>query len=243
MNLIIDMGNTLIKLAVFSNGALTCKEITNQNDLLSRLENLKLRYSNLSKAILSSVGKLTTSEMNRINSIFEVHVLDFQTNLPFTNLYQTPATLGVDRMALASAAVCQFPYKNVLVIDAGTCITYDFISTEKEYRGGAISAGLTMRYKALNAFTSNLPLLEPETPIDVIGVSTNTAIHSGVVYGVLAEMEGLIDRYQQKYTDLTVILTGGDAKFLSKQLKSSIFALPNFLLEGLDYILQFNTNA
>jgi type III pantothenate kinase len=161
--------------------------------------------------------------------------------MPFKNLYGTPKTLGVDRLALVSAASAQFSGKDVLVIDAGTCITYDFITKENSYLGGAISPGLRMRYQALNNLTAHLPLLDTKRPDHFIGQSTEQAIHSGVVFGVLNEMEGVIEAYKEKYSDLTVILTGGDANFLSKQLKSSIFANSNFLLEGLNHILQFNS--
>ena len=145
-------------------------------------------------------------------------------------------------MALVCASVRQFSDKNVLIIDAGTCITYDFINTDNEYLGGAISPGIRVRYKSLNNLTANLPLLESEMPKSIIGESTDESIHSGVIYGILNEIDGVIESYKLKFSDLTVILTGGDAKFLSKQLKSSIFANSNFLLEGLNFILQFNSN-
>ena len=145
-------------------------------------------------------------------------------------------------MALVSASVKHYPNNNVLIVDAGTCITYDFINNKNEYLGGAISPGLRMRYTSLNNLTANLPLLDISLPNDIMGNSTETSIHSGVVYGVLKEIDGVIEDYKLKYSDLTVILTGGDSNFLSKQLKSSIFATSNFLLEGLNFILQFNSN-
>jgi type III pantothenate kinase len=138
--------------------------------------------------------------------------------------------------------VYHYPDNNVLIIDAGTCITYDFITNKNEYLGGAISPGIRMRYKGLNNLTANLPLLETKSPEDIIGSSTNSSIHSGVVNGVVNEIDGFINAYKEKYSYLTVILTGGDANFLSEQLKSSIFANSNFLLEGLNYILEFNSN-
>ena len=143
---------------------------------------------------------------------------------------------------MVSASVQKYPYNNTLIIDAGTCITYDFVTNKNEYLGGAISPGIRMRYQSLNKLTAKLPLLETELPKDIIGNSTKNSIHSGVIFGVLKEIEGIIEVYVSKYKDLTVILTGGDANFLSKQLKSSIFANSNFLLEGLNFILQFNSN-
>ncbi|KJD31129.1 pantothenate kinase [Tamlana nanhaiensis] len=242
MTLVIDVGNTFIKLAVFNNDALLLKKVVSENAVIHGVEDIKNRYPKLNTAIISSVGSLKNETIHFLQSQFKLHELSSQVRLPFENLYETPHTLGVDRMALVAASVKQFPKKNVLIIDAGSCITFDFINRDNEYLGGAISPGIQMRYNALHNFTAKLPLLKSEEPINLIGTSTNQAIHSGVVNGVLNEIDGVINKYKLNYSDLTVILTGGDAKFLSKQLKSSIFALPDFLLEGLNYILQYNSN-
>lgn len=242
MNLIIDVGNTLVKLAVFSNGKLKVKETTTLDVFLEQVNSLKKKYPKIKKAIVSSVGLLNTAHIKHIETYFDLIQLNTETKLPFTNLYETPKTLGVDRIALVSASVNQFPKKNVLIIDAGTCITYDFITNNNEYLGGAISPGIAVRYKSLNNLTANLPLLDIELPSSITGTSTNSSIHSGVINGVLKEIDGVIEDYTLKYPDLTVILTGGNTNFLSKQLKSSIFANSNFLLEGLNHILQFNLN-
>ncbi len=130
----------------------------------------------------------------------------------------------------------------MLAIDAGSCITYDFKNKKEEYFGGAISPGISMRYKSLNNQTANLPLLNKKFPENITGNSTNESIHSGICKGVAKEIDGVIDEYNSRYKELTVILTGGDANFLSKQLKSTIFANSNFLLEGLNYILEYNLN-
>ncbi|MCF7567593.1 type III pantothenate kinase [Sabulilitoribacter arenilitoris] len=242
MNLIIDVGNTYVKLAVFNGDKIKVKYVIKLENLLNHIEFLKKEYKSINKVIISSVAKLKEKEVKYIDKNYNLILLNFDTKIPFKNLYNTPETLGIDRIALVSASVNYFPENNALIIDAGTCITYDFITAKNEYLGGAISPGIRMRYKSLNNLTANLPLLETETPNSIIGNSTNTSIHSGVVNGVLKEIEGVIEVYEQKYPDLTVILTGGDANFLSKQLKSSIFANSNFLLEGLNYILQFNSN-
>ncbi|WP_034041488.1 type III pantothenate kinase [Wocania ichthyoenteri] len=242
MNLIIDVGNTYVKLAVFKGDEIKRKDVVKLDHLLKYFNSLKKEYKSINKAIISSVGKLNDKDISYIDKQVDLILLNFETKLPFKNLYSTPKTLGIDRIALVSASVNQFPKKNTLIIDAGTCITYDFVTDKNEYIGGAISPGIRMRYKSLNNLTANLPLLETEIPNSITGNSTNTSIHSGVVNGVLKEIEGVINQYEQKYSDLTVILTGGDANFLSKQLKSSIFANSNFLLEGLNYILQFNSN-
>lgn len=243
MNLIIDVGNSFVKFAVFKDSKLIHKEVVETECVLERASFIKEKYNSIKGAIISSVGKLSENDIKVIDKYFNLIVLNSKTKLPFENLYETPKTLGVDRIALVCASVNQFPESNVLIIDAGTCITYDFVTSQNEYLGGAISPGLRMRYRALNSLTANLPLLDTEIPDNIIGRSTKSSIHSGVVNGVLKEIEGVIEVYEEKYSDLTVILTGGDANFLSKQLKSSIFANSNFLLEGLNYILQFNSNS
>ena len=163
------------------------------------------------------------------------------TEVPFKNLYKTPKTLGVDRIALVAGAVSQFSGHNILVIDAGTCITFDFVNSEGEYLGGAISPGLKMRFNSLNYFTANLPLLEIDELTDFIGKNTKESINSGVINGAIQEIDGVINQYNKKFLDLTVVLTGGDTNFLAKQLKSSIFANQNLLLQGLNRILIHNT--
>jgi type III pantothenate kinase len=242
MNLIIDVGNSYVKLAIFSENTLKQKEVIKQEQLLGQVNLLKKKFHSIKKGIISSVGKLNDNQLSQIKESIDLLILNSNTKIPFKNKYKTPKTLGLDRIALISASVKQFPKENVLIIDAGTCITYDFVNAKNEYLGGGISPGLYTRYKSLNNLTANLPLLKIQMPSDIVGASTNESIHSGVVNGLLKEIEGVIGEYKTKYSDLTVILTGGDANFLSKQLKSSIFANSNFLLEGLNYILQFNSN-
>ena len=241
MNLIIDIGNTSTKLAVFSKNKIIYKKRTSHEELLDSINEILIKYKKIDKGIISSVGKLTFNNIEELKSKIKFLELTHKLKFPFNNLYKTPKTLGVDRLALVSASVKEFDNKNVLIIDAGTCITYDFITQENNYLGGAISPGIYTRYKSLNNLTANLPLLEPKSIKYITGNSTTQSIHSGVVNGVLFEIEGVIEEYNKKYRDLTVILTGGDSKFLSKQLKNSIFANSNFLLEGLNYILEYNT--
>jgi type III pantothenate kinase len=159
---------------------------------------------------------------------------------PFKNKYTTPTTLGVDRMVLASGAVLQYPNQDVLIIDAGTCVTYDFVTHKKEYLGGAISPGLRLRYKALNDYTAKLPLLESNSPENIIGNSTDQSIHSGVVNGLCYEIEGFISEFSVKKDKFTIILTGGDAIFLANRLKSTIFADENFLLKSLHQLYTYS---
>ncbi len=242
MNLVIDVGNTYIKIGVFEKSEIVYKSTIEQTDFKETVRNLKNNYPLITDAIISSVSNLQDDFIEYVNEFFSVLFLDHLIQMPFKNLYKTPATLGIDRLALVAAAVDQFPKKNILVIDAGTCITYDFKNEKEEYLGGAISPGIKLRYNSLHEFTAKLPLLELKEPKNIIGNSTDEAIHSGIVHGVLNEIQGLIEEYCNIYPDLTVILTGGDAHFLSKRLKNSIFATSNFLLEGLNYILVFNNS-
>jgi type III pantothenate kinase len=145
-------------------------------------------------------------------------------------------------MVLATGAVLMFPNKNRLVIDAGTCITYDFIDANDVYHGGAISPGIKLRYESLHNYTSNLPLLTSEDPEAIIGNSTLQSIHSGVINGITFEIDSFISSILDKNDNFIIILTGGDAEFLAKRLKNTIFANPNFLLESLNQTFQFNQN-
>lgn len=241
MNLIIDVGNSFVKLAVFKQDKILVKYSVKNKEVLKTLRAIRKTYAGIDNAIISSVGKFRKTDLAYVNKYYKTLILNHQTKVPFINKYKTPTTLGIDRIALVSASVAKYPAQNVLIIDAGTCITYDFITAKNHYLGGAISPGIQMRYQALQHFTAKLPLLEPKFPKNYIGSHTNNAIHVGVTQGVLLEIEGTIQKYTLNYPDLTVILTGGDTNFLSKQLKSTIFANANFLLEGLQYILQINS--
>ncbi len=242
MNLIVDVGNTLTKFAVFQHNELIEKQVSTAESAFEIFSKILKMYPGLDKAIISSVAHMDEALLETIQNSLKTTVLGGDTRLPFNNLYKTPLTLGVDRMALVSAAVAQFPHANVLIIDAGTCITYDFVSLNNDYYGGAISPGLRLRYQSLHTLTAKLPLLDTAMPPFITGGTTSESIHSGVVFGVLKEIEGIIEEYRKKHEVLTIILTGGDADFLSKQLKNGIFANSNFLLQGLNYILEFNSH-
>ena len=239
MNLIIDVGNTRIKTAVFDDSKMIHNESLTFDSFVIEAVNIIKKY-NCKNAIISSVGAVNKSKIDELYAKINLLELNYNTKVPFMNKYSTPKTLGVDRIALVSSAIANYPNRNVLIIDAGTCITYDFVNNEGIYYGGAISPGLQMRYKALNFFTEKLPLLEPSEIIDLVGNSTESSIHSGVINGVINEIDGIIKQYRKKNTDLTVVLTGGDVNFLSNRLKNGIFANPNFLLEGLNTILTYN---
>jgi type III pantothenate kinase len=241
MNLVVDVGNTFVKFAVYKKEELIYKSSFKLSEFKRQFKQVGKEHPNIESAIISSVGRLSRNEIELIDNDLTILELNSKTKLPFNNCYKTPETLGVDRIALVSASVKQFPDNNTLIIDAGTCITYDFITDKNDYLGGAISPGIRLRYISLNNLTANLPLLDTDRPESLIGSTTESSIHSGVVNGVVKEIDGIIDQYLLDYPDLTVILTGGDAKFLSNQLKNSIFANSNFLLEGLNFILDYNS--
>lgn len=239
MNLIIDVGNTRIKTAVFENGKMIHNESLIYESFVSEAINIIKKF-NCTNAIISSVGAINKSQIAKLQAEINLIELNYTTKVPFLNKYSTPKTLGVDRIALVSAAISKYPKRNVLIIDAGTCITYDFVNKDGNYYGGAISPGLQMRYKALHGFTENLPLLELSEKCELVGNSTETSMHSGVINGVINEIDGIVKQYRKKNTDLTVVLTGGDVNFLANRLKNGIFANPDFLLVGLNKILTHN---
>lgn len=239
MNLIIDVGNTRVKVAVFESDTILEMFIFDKTKIISEVKKIT-KKNTFDSAIISSVASISEKKLQKLKEIVPLLELNHTIKVPFKNLYKTPTTLGVDRIALATAGIMKYSQKNILIIDAGTCITFDFINSKGEYLGGAISLGIKMRLKALHHFTAKLPLVEKQNIDYYIGKNTNESILSGVVNGVTQEIEGIISQYEEKYSNLTVVLTGGDTNFLSKQLKSSIFAHQNFLLEGLNAILTFN---
>jgi len=239
MNLIIDIGNTQVKAAVFESNRILEHAVFDEKTFLKNIESI-LKKHQIKSCILSSVKEMSVNYTEVLSKIPYFLELNASTKIPYNNLYGTPETLGLDRIALMAAASSEYSLKNVLVIDAGTCITFDFINRKNEYLGGAISPGIGIRYKSLNYYTSKLPKLEKTNEYQLVGRSTSLSIHSGVINGVVNEINGVISQYQEKYHDLTVVLTGGDTNFLSKQLKNSIFANQNFLLYGLNKILTFN---
>ncbi len=242
MLLVIDVGNTQIKAAVFEQNTLLKKEIIAYEDWQISLKKVIKKFSEISILVVASVGKLEKSDFLTLDSGLNVYFITRESKFPFNNLYASPTTLGIDRMILASGAVLKYPNKNRLVIDAGTCITYDFIDSNDNYLGGAISPGIRLRYESLHNYTAKLPLLKKEKPIEIVGNSTTQSIHSGVINGVSFELDGFINSVLDKNDNFIIILTGGDADFLAERLKNTIFANPNFLLESLNQTFQYNNN-
>ncbi|NJY63667.1 type III pantothenate kinase [Salinimicrobium sp. CDJ15-81-2] len=240
MNLVVDIGNTVAKLAVFQQDEMLLKEVVEQGLVSEKVLDLFKKYPDLIQVVVSNVSSVGFKLPDNFQRQVRLVELSAATPLPFKNLYGTPETLGNDRKALVAAAVKKYPAQNVLVIDAGTCITYDFKNAADEYLGGGISPGLKMRFLALNSFTANLPLVDVGDQHELIGDSTVASIRSGVLNGTINEIEGIIHTYSIRYNNLITIITGGDASFLSINLKNGIFANSNFLLEGLNNILEFN---
>ncbi|MFT7352193.1 MAG: type III pantothenate kinase, partial [Flavobacterium sp.] len=236
---VIDLGNTFVKIAVFELDKLFFKKVADYSNWEKELQNIFQKYPKIKNIVACSVvNRLQLEELAFLKE-YKIHFISSQSHFPFINNYETPETLGIDRMVLAAGAVLKYPKQDCLIIDAGTCITYDFITSSGNYLGGAISPGIQLRYKSLHDYTAKLPLLEPEMPNNQIGRSTKNAIHSGVINGILYEIENHITAFSANKKNFIIILTGGDAVFLAKRLKNTIFANSNFLLESLYHLYQF----
>jgi type III pantothenate kinase len=240
INLVIDIGNSRTKIALF-----------NQHDLMFNVpmdrftvdhaKMLKDEHPQLKKVILSTVKPWDEELKNFLAENFDQFLeLDHHTELPIENLYETPETLGKDRIAAAVGANELFPDQNLLVIDAGTAITYDLVSEKNQFVGGNISPGLEMRFKALNQFTGKLPLVGYQDEFQPIGRNTTEAIRAGVQNGLIFEIAQTIDLFNRNYQNLQIIMTGGDSNFFDRKLNYSIFVHFNLTLIGLNRILEHN---
>ena len=238
-NLVIDIGNTRIKYGVFSAKELITTHVSQQ---LEEQEIFRLATNHsVENIIFSSVAAtLPKKLMQQLGRQFQVLELNTTTPLPIKNAYQTPATLGKDRLAAVVGAAEQFPGKPCLVVDAGTCMTLDVIDAQKVYLGGNIAPGVQMRLHAMHAFTARLPLVKAAPTAELWGQSTQTALQNGGLLGAVLEMEGLAQRLQHRWPDLVIVLTGGDAEALAKQSEYQIFVHSNLVLWGLHKILSYN---
>ncbi|MBP8790292.1 MAG: type III pantothenate kinase [Breznakibacter sp.] len=239
MNLVIDSGNTQAKTGLFDKGQLMATHHIKSFDQ-SFFDRLFAEYS-IKKTIIASVSHQAESIRNFL-SAYGVPVIMASPSLdfPFSIGYKTPQTLGIDRLAAVAGATELFPGENLLIIDAGTAITYEIVTEENIYLGGNIAPGMQMRFKALNQYTSKLPLCDPESWNGWMGTTTQEAIAAGVVQGMINEMEGYEGLMQQKFSNYKVIITGGDADFFAKKLKNPIFVNLNLVLSGLNRILEHN---
>ena len=240
-SLVIDVGNTLTKLAIFCGDEMLHIE-KHQELNCSLLSNLLVKY-NINSAIVSTVGEFSAECEEFLTNRYSLIKFTSQTPLPIKNCYTTPNTLGPDRLAAAIGANALFPNTNVLVIDSGTAITYEIVNIKGEYIGGAISPGISMRFKALNQFTAKLPLISMSDSFPLIGSNTHDSILSGVLNGIVNEVDGYINSVREQYSPLEIVFTGGDSFFFDKKLKNSIFVHPNLVLFGLNRILKYNEHS
>ena len=230
MNLVLDFGNTTTKTGLFENNKLVEElRFTDHRDLQIYVE--KCDYE---RGLLSSVSNRHLTLDRRIQ------ILNSSTPLPFQINYSTPDSMGADRIAAVAGAQVFFPDMNCLVIDSGTCITYELLSAGNIYEGGAISPGIDMRFQALHNFTAALPLVESGYSPQLLGKSTKECIESGVFYGIIHEIKATIEAYKEQFVDLEVILCGGNLDLFETKLKESIFVRPNLVLYGLNRILEYN---
>lgn len=238
MELVVDVGNSRIKTAVFENGSILEQQAFNLEQ-----EQAFIHFFQSFQAgplIVSSVAGRRPALDQAFAQKKNCLLFSRQLRFPFKNLYKTPETLGHDRLAALAGAWSLAPGKPLLVIDAGTCVTYDYLNGQQEYEGGGISPGLHMRYKALHHFTGSLPLVEHADFEAYTGKSTLECIYSGVQRGLISELNTCVDHYRAAAPGLQVFLCGGDTAFFAKHLKCSIFAEPALVLTGLNYILKHN---
>lgn len=242
MELIIDIGNSNAKLAVFDNGKIV-EVLRGSNHSLDCLPLLYNKYP-IEKGIYATVITLSNTIRKQLGKLpFPIMQLTKDTPIPITNLYHTPETLGMDRIAAVVGAHYQYPDRNLLVIDAGTAITYEFIDANGCYHGGNISPGMYTRFKALNICCDKLPLIHKSGEKPDFGYDTETAIRAGVIRGIEFEINGYIAMMQKKYSDLLVFLTGGEEFSFDTNLKNIIFADRFLVLKGLNRILNYNDKS
>jgi len=240
MNLCIDRGNSSTKIAIFKGDDMV-ESLVQQPEAEDFMK--IIRQYNIQNCVLSDVRGSKVEQLDEIMQVLKVFIeLDHNVKVPVKVEYETPETLGKDRLAVVIGAHFELPDKDLLVIDAGTAITYDFITADGTYKGGNIAPGLNMRAKALHEFTGKLPFVLPdESTIDFPGKNTRSAIQSGVLYGLVHEIDGYIDMLMLKYPNLSVFLTGGSVEILENRLKNRIFARKNLVLTGLNQILEYNS--
>ena len=237
--IILDIGNTNVKSAISEDYQL--KDVLVWQNITELVQYILSK--DFSKVFISSVSGQESEIINIINGRISTEIFNTMTPLPIKLHYDTIETLGVDRIAGVVGAFRQFPNANNLVIDIGTCITYDFISEQNIYEGGAISPGLRIRYKAMHEYTGKLPMIEADAELEnFIGKSTRSSMISGVLQGIVGEIEGFIHTYRGKYQNINVIITGGDSERFESLINTPIFVAPKLVLQGLNCILEYNDN-
>lgn len=238
MNLIVDIGNSFIKLAIYENREIQFFK-RYKTTLVKDITGIYKKFK-FNKVIVSSVRKSNPYFVKHLKQKYKAHILSHKSKVPIVNKYGTPKTLGLDRLAAVVGAYKHYAGKNALVIDIGTCMTYDYIDSKGNYLGGNIAPGVELRLNAMHHFTSALPLIKRKYNKELLGKSTTTAIQNGAVWGVKLEIEGFIKTLTKKIGKLTVILTGGDAPFFGELIDSKIFVDSNLLFKGLNEIIEYN---
>lgn len=242
MNLAIDIGNSSCKAGVYGPEKKEYVTYSHRPDI-GFLEGVISEYP-VKRAILSSVRRDNKMFMDALkNAGIEIFILSHKTQLPYSLQYESPETLGTDRIAAVAAAHNMFKQCNVLVIDVGTAVTYDLLTNDNTYRGGNISPGLQMRFRALNEYTGRLPLVSKDDSFGNLGVNTADAIRSGVQTGLIFEINNYIRNLKNRYMELKVLLTGGDAEFLSHKIEEEHILVPDLVIDGLNYILNYNAKT
>lgn len=238
MNLVIDIGNTNTKFAVYDG-----------RKKISSTHIIELDYNKLDKMLSQlTIERIIISSVNAIppfisglfsSSSQSVHILSDKSLLPFKVEYKTPETLGTDRIAAVAGAFLNFPQAETLIIDAGSAITYEYLSGDI-YKGGSISPGLMMRFKALNKFTAKLPLVSPGATHTFPGLNTTDSIRAGVIMGITYEINEYIRTFKKEHKNCNIVLTGGDSEFLKEKVKAQFAYMPDIMTDGLNYILEYN---
>lgn len=240
MRLCIDWGNTLVKAGLFNDQHNIAEQGSwEPGEANEAIKEMVERTAPVA-SILCSVSGLSAQVATLLAASTKFIKLDSQTALPIMNAYHSPETLGGDRLAMAVAINAEHPDKNNLVVGIGTCVTYNFVTANRTFRGGAISPGMHMRLQAMHHFTDKLPEVQRAGELLLLGYDTETCMRSGAVYGMAAEIHGMIQAYEGEYPQFNAVLTGGDAPFFARQLKNRIFAAPDLILKGLYLILQHN---
>jgi len=240
MVFILDIGNTAIKIAVVDHLKVYDLTRCNADSFSEHFAAMTAQYPAIAQIVWCQVGSFPVSKKNVLKQQYAFFEITTACKLPFENLYKSD-TLGVDRMALVAGAT-QYSKtgQGTLIVSLGTCITYDFIDAYNAYHGGAISPGIRLRYESLHNFTANLPLLTPEKQHSFVGNTTASAIHNGVLNGVLQEIKGTRKQYKALDINLNCLITGGDAELLHPELKRRFFATPFLMLHGMYNLYTFN---
>lgn len=235
VELVIDVGNSRMKMGLFAHGRLVDRSTAALSDTSAVVKFLLGRRP--TRVAIGSVAKADDEFVHALESIAPVTLITGASPSPVRSLYTTPHTLGVDRLANIAGAAAIFPRRSVLAIDLGTCITYDLVGELAVHRGGLISPGLRMRAKAMHAYSARLPEVDPSENTSLLGTDTITSLAAGIHHGALMELKGLIHEFRQQHRGLAVVLTGGDAIRAVRALKSGIFAHPTLTLIGLHALL------